>query len=847
MLVRILFICAVLFQVCAAEAAFLSEDYKSRARAILDLVDSENLIATTDRNAELIAKAKNADGLEKLELQRRIANEYAYYNNRNELRRSTAEIINFAEKIGSTRYVLIGEILDAYSFSIGGDHAKAITLINEIEARAGEDWVVHVYSNLFRSVIAVRLGRFNKAYEELQTGLSLLPPDNADDFAPVLRYEFFEAMRFVEMKFGDAESAITVVEQALSQAQIAGVPRNGTTAAYAIAYAAAAAGDHGFATELFTRLDRLLKRNGVERVRLFVLREIAKQRFRLGDMESVISAYEEAQSIDAETAETLIEFRTLVARAEARAGRTEQAANELASLRAWVNAHPDIKGTELHIGLLLVESDIAAQLGRVDDVLAIERRYRDAWKDAVRAQYASGVKELRSVLEIELANTRASLAQAQRERELARQSARSKQLVALLAFVLLGGTIIVVAFQIRGAQRLKASRLEADAANNAKSEFLATMSHELRTPMNGVLGMAQALREEKLSAEAAEKVEIILDSGNSLMALLNDILDLSKIEAGRLDVRPLASDLESNVRSVVALWSPRAREKGFQISISVMRNLPVLKFDPLRVRQCVANLISNAVKFTETGGVAVAVTATPLSDGRYDVKIKISDTGRGIARDALSNLFTPFTQEDETIAHKFGGTGLGLSITRRLAQLMDGDVVAESTLGVGSTFTLSFTADSCAPADSELSSDVAYLSDRIIGLKTLVVDDNLVNRLVLEQFLGKWDHHVTCAEDGAAALELLQTRDFDLVLMDLHMPVMDGVAATSKIRSSSASYKDIPIIALTADAMNGDSQKCFEAGMNGYVTKPIELTNLQRAIEDALEQGDSLRAKVEAV
>jgi signal transduction histidine kinase/FixJ family two-component response regulator len=357
-------------------------------------------------------------------------------------------------------------------------------------------------------------------------------------------------------------------------------------------------------------------------------------------------------------------------------------------------------------------------------------------------------------------------------------------------------------------RELKKAQAAAIAASNAKSAFLANMSHEIRTPLNGILGMAQVLEMGNLTPDQRDQVSTILDSGRNLMALLNDVLDLSKIEAG--------------------LWKPKAEEAGLEFYLSLDADLPqVLNFDAVRVRQCVSNLVSNAIKFTKQGRVEVFVTARQRGDGLHLVKVRISDTGIGMDEETVSRLFTPFTQADDSTSRKYGGTGLGLSITRKLAELMGGEATVRSEPGRGSEFTFSFLAGEAAPQHrvvSEgipLSEDEARSSLKDQNLRLLLVDDHPINRQVASLFLRPFNMRVVEATNGLEALAALERETFDVVCLDVHMPVMDGTQTIAAIRASNEPWANIPVIALTADAMTGDKERYLGMGMDGYLSKPI--------------------------
>lgn len=388
----------------------------------------------------------------------------------------------------------------------------------------------------------------------------------------------------------------------------------------------------------------------------------------------------------------------------------------------------------------------------------------------------------------------------------------------------------------QAAQRSAVAAKEAQAANRSKSEFLANMSHEIRTPMNGVLGMTTVLSRTKLTPEQRESVDIIKESGEALLALLNDILDLSKIEAGRVDIEEVDFSLSTLLASVQRLWSPRAESKGLKFRVdNRATDFDVVRSDVSRVRQILANLLSNAVKFTDHGTVKLEIEAIPTRTNQLELRFAIHDTGIGIGGDEISKLFQPFSQADSSTTRKYGGSGLGLSISRQLAELLGGKIGVESTPNVGTTFEFSIPVhrgDPAAIADvMSVDHERFQVADGLYGpLRILVAEDNRINQRVINCMLEPLGCQIDLVENGAEAVAAVTGIPYDLVLMDIQMPEMDGLAATRRIRSMEGSAAAMPIIALTANAMRGDREQYLAAGMTDYLPKPVNQRDLIKTI-----------------
>jgi len=393
-------------------------------------------------------------------------------------------------------------------------------------------------------------------------------------------------------------------------------------------------------------------------------------------------------------------------------------------------------------------------------------------------------------------------------------------------------------------QEADSARLDAEAASQAKSAFLANMSHELRTPFNGMLGMLALLESSALDAEQADHVRTARESAKHLLDLLNDILDISKLESGRLDIAPHPVDLHRLIGEVQVLMQMAAQTKGLGLTVNVAPEVPAgVVVDGKRLKQILFNLMSNAVKFTDQGrvGLAVSVAAEPASGTPLDtqaspslaLRFAVSDTGIGITDMVLTHLFQRFTQGDASTSRRYGGSGLGLEISRSLARLMGGDIVVQSLPGEGTTFTLALTLPACEPeANWRAAEAVTTVAGHGPMLDLLVADDHPVNRKFMAILLARMGHRVRLASNGAEAVAAVQQRTPDLVFMDLHMPVQDGLAATRQLRALPAPAGQVPIVALTADVFSETRARVSAAGMDHFLCKPV----LPEAIAATLAQ-----------
>ncbi len=438
-------------------------------------------------------------------------------------------------------------------------------------------------------------------------------------------------------------------------------------------------------------------------------------------------------------------------------------------------------------------------------------------------------------------------------------------LVATMLILIIGGSVLIVRLGRPLIQKLEAeinerklieqelcmSKEAAEAANRAKSEFLANMSHEIRTPMTAILGFADILLENSANEEAFQAAQIIKSNGQHLLEIINIILDLSRIEAGKQDVKISSCSPRQIAADVVSWLKVPADAKGLQLTLEVQGEIPeTIKSDPIRLRQILLNLVGNAVKFTVTGSVRIVMRMEQQSNEEAKLRFDIIDTGIGIQEKLQMVLFQPFSQVDSSARRRFGGTGLGLAISKRLAGILGGDIEVTSIMGKGSTFSLTIAARTQNDAGTDSNSFTASESlsetpdrQRKLNCRILLAEDGPDNRRLITHILSKAGAEVTISENGRTAVDLaskanMESMPFDVVLMDMQMPVMDGYEATKQLRKNG--WKG-PIIALTAHAMKDDRQKCLDAGCNDYIPKPIDRNQLLEIVAKYVDEGPGLQ------
>lgn len=371
-------------------------------------------------------------------------------------------------------------------------------------------------------------------------------------------------------------------------------------------------------------------------------------------------------------------------------------------------------------------------------------------------------------------------------------------------------------------------------SSSAKTDFLTTMSHEIRTPMNAILGMTHFLKEDEPREDQLESINVLDFSAKTLLSLIDDILDISKIDAGKIEFEEISFQLKELVSTVSESFRTTAHNKKVNLKTEIASNLPkYLVGDPNKLIQILNNLVSNALKFTEKGSVNILVQSNGENDDTIDVEFKVIDTGVGIEEDRLDSIFESFVQANNTTRRLYGGTGLGLSISKKLVELQGGKILAESEVGKGSEFKVCLNFDKLEGKEHTGEGKVEQKIDKVLDLRVLVAEDNLINQKVMQSFLRRWEIEAVVVSNGIEAIKELNEGNFDLILMDLEMPEMDGYEAATEIRKMEDPVKrEVPIFALTAAALNEVKERVFSVGMNDFVTKPFNPVELKRKISE---------------
>ena len=724
------------------------------------------------------------------------------------------------------RYQAIAR-LNALTIRYDSGDTAASTEMERI-ARTTTDWFVRAHAMRITALALMDQDRIGEGLR-LLTEADAAIPEQAP-YADTARAGLWEVTGIGLMKLNDIEGATTAFRRFEIDYSNPDYPRPDFDALYNLTRLSVQVGDHDLAGRLYAAHHRLSVRAGLESLLVYDANLCAMVADGAEDSRAVlncISPYGADLGAADFLAPQLLPVRAL---AYARTGQLALARRDLAEIRRREAA--GLFREEGFSEVPRVEAALLFAEGRTREAYERLDAYHKAQDVQTARRFSAGIGQITGDMQEQLAERRRQLDTARTNARLHRDVISSQRWIVGIAIVFFLTASALLIWQWRSAGHLRLARRAAEEASRSKSDFLANMSHEIRTPLNGVVAMADALARSDLGPREREMVDIVRSSSGTLERLLSDILDTAKIESGQITIDPAPFHLADVVRETAALWRPKAEAKGVALSIDLAPGVERLVHgDVVRIRQILTNLVSNALKFTNEGEVRLSLEQ--LADDR--VRFTVSDTGVGFEPEQKVRIFGRFHQADGSITRRFGGTGLGLAISRELAELMGGALDCDSRPGVGSRFW--FEAP-LPPANAVGAGDAPAAEVDVDGepLRILLADDHPANRKVIEVLLAGVCAELVCVADGREAVEAFQKDGFDLVLMDMQMPVMDGLTATAEIRAFEAlrGRARTPILMLTANAMADHVEAGRKAGADGHLAKPVTTVSLFAAISKVL-------------
>ena len=718
------------------------------------------------------------------------------------------------------RYLGIAQINRLYAASSNSDPTAQASI--EHLLHADPDVGVRAYAAAFDAVILADAQRAGEALRILSEAGDTIPTDDIDRQSLVAA--IWSSVGYALISLHDLPGAADAFANSDFVHARPDFPAPDYDSIYNMALIALGVGDEAQARQVFATHHRLAQRSDIYELKVWDSLLCGRIETQLGTPSAALACFKNLDPLRPDTkfaAASIYEMRSI---ALSRLGRVSEAEANYALYRketAPVATTPKVVTREL-----LVRAELQKAQGRSREAFNTLATYQRVSAHADAGQYATGMHQITTELRTQLGAARSSA-------ELQKRVIDFQWMLGLIGVIIFASAALLIRHQVELGRRLSIARRRAEEANRSKSEFLANISHEIRTPLNGILGMAQVLAASPMPENQKHQISIISQSGAMLLAILNDLLDLSKIEAGKMELEAAAFDLRPLIEGVRTLHGPVAERKGLQLEIRLAPGADLRYLgDPTRLQQILSNLLSNAVKFTENGAIV-------LSADRKDDRlvIKVSDTGIGMTQDAADRIFRKFEQADASTTRRFGGTGLGLSICRQLAQAMGGEISVSSRLGLGSTFTVSLPLPLAEPTEAandiaEKAPAPALPATRRRQLRVLAAEDNSVNRLVLDALLNQAGVDIHIVEDGEEALKAYAGGDWDIVLMDIQMPNKDGVEAARDIRAHERATGKTParLVALTADALTHQVAAYLEGDFDAHVAKPIAANELFGAI-----------------
>jgi len=728
-----------------------------------------------------------------------------------------ARLAAAARRQGDERYIDIAH-LNALTIRYDqGDAAVAKEMTRM--AASGRDWFVRAHAARLTALWLIDQARVGEGLHLLTRAEADIPAD--DPFANTARAGIWEVAGMGLKDLNDVQGAADAFRKFEIDYSNPAYPRPDFDSLYNLTMMAVRIGETDRAARFYAAHNRLARRSDLPTLKIYdasLCATVANARQMPRAVLDCLAPYGEDLGEAAFLARDALPLRAI---ARARTGQTAAARRDLAKLR----------GLETEVGeqseVDHVEAEVLFAEGRPEEAYRVLRSHMLVEETDAARSFSAGIHQVTGNMQEQLTERRQQL-------ETARANTRLQLAVTIIAVLFLLCVAAALAWQWRQTRYLRDARRRAEEANRAKSEFLANMSHEIRTPLNGVVSMADSLARRDLDAQEHEMVELIRSSGATLERLLSDILDSAKIESGQVTLEPVAFDLEQVVGDVAALWRVKAEDKGVALNVDFDPALSgFVEGDAVRLRQVLNNLVSNALKFTAEGAVSISVRA--VEDGR--AVFRVSDTGVGFDAEQKGRIFTRFQQADGSITRRYGGTGLGLAISTALVDLMGGALDCESTPGEGAAFWFEIALPAVAPVVAEPVAGNDLVDVAATPLRILLADDHPANRKVVEIMLAATAMEMVAVEDGQQALDAFKAGGFDLVLMDMQMPVMDGLTATRSIREFEADHglSRTPVIMLTANAMAEHVEAGRNAGADGHLTKPVTLASLFEAISAALD------------
>lgn len=951
-------ICLCLFpSVFAAEPSEtlgLSEEIKAEILNLGNVIADQQLFAPAISSTTIL-EAQKLPPLKRVTAMRRLAS--AVVMERRDA--AGADIFDTYRKsaivAASPRDIAIADLFEHYQTvqSIGPEHPDAASSMAKILAQKNaEDWFVRHRSYVLHAALLARQRDYNGALRELNVGAQIIPTA-VDMNTREASYEQSTVLAYISTVTGNVGATTNAVQQIITQGRELGEPVDGISHFNNLIYVSSKWREFELSTELARKL--IIMPGLSDQDKAIGYMRLAQSLNRTGDFTEAGRAAEAGLALNPPK-NWAINLQVENAIALAGMGQVEKAHVAIEKIKSEAKGNPRYEAM-FQKSFLQVDALIAVAKNNPSEVYSVLMTFnRVDMQRQLHANERSNNDYLQSLQKSEaLTRVREAKQRAEIEAVTLQRDNRTKQLAFMVLITVMLGVftaigLLLARFYKRTSQENAALRDQAMAGERSKSEFLAVMSHELRTPLNGIIGLSDILSREAEAEDVKFKSSVIMRSGLTLLDLLTNILDISKMERGQLTVTPAPMSIHELIDSLRELWMPKAQSQGLTLTLHIDATVPpYLMIDAMRFRQCAENMISNAIKFTKKGRVHVHVTADPPGqDGILNLILIVADTGRGMTQNQIDNVFEPFTQADTTISREFGGSGLGMAITQSLARMMDGDITIKSREGRGTEFTMTIKAriaqapkiakgmaapekrsaktemltaeiteskmalsaqriekidaaiaaanhaanqdvrhkpkafdeaGASRPASTVMTAEPAVnteqthpngparlvpehdirLPDRLPalrvksgsaqsddsfqGLKILIAEDIVSNQDVLKVFLGPVGVNVTCVFNGAEAVQAMMTDHYDVVLMDVRMPIMDGIEATAKIRRLGTEQANIPIIALTADASAENNAKCMAAGANVFLTKPIVAAELFGSIRFVLKQAEQQRLR----